>query len=212
MSNMKKFLFIMFAVFVFASLFLVSTSASSDIVIGDVVFGEYVDADGEVDDSLVTVTVDITLPGTSDQISILLTDKKITAITDSTKSSVIYIDQTVSPTNGTYSFVVEKSKVQGKTLYLKNGATSVDTAAEKTVTYSLSDGSENYSLGDITADGYIDMADAIKILRADAAIEVLNDAQTEAGDVNGDGYVDMVDAILVLRYDAGLDAEIGVVS
>ncbi len=212
MSNMKKFLFIMFAVFVFASLFLVSTSASSDIVIGDVVFGEYVDADGEVDDSLVTVTVDITLPGTSDQISILLTDKKITAITDSTKSSVIYIDQTVSPTNGTYSFVVEKSKVQGKTLYLKNGATSVDTAAEKTVTYSLSDGSENYSLGDITADGYIDMADAIKILRADAALEELNDAQTEAGDVNGDGYVDMVDAILVLRYDAGLDAEIGVVS
>lgn len=212
MSNIKKFLFIMFAVLVFSALALVSSSANSDIVIGDVEFTPYVDADGEVDSTLVTVTVDITLPGTAEQISILLADKKITEISDSTKSSVIYIDQAVSPDNGTYSFTVEKSRVQGKTLYLKNGAMSVDTAAEKQVTYSLSDGLETYSLGDITGDGYIDMADAIKILRADAALIELDDAQTEAGDVNGDGIVDMVDAILVLRYDAGLDDEIGVVS
>lgn len=58
--------------------------------------------------------------------------------------------------------------------------------------------------GDINSDGVTDAGDAGLILRYDAGLINLTDAQMKNGDVNGDGVTDAGDAGLILRKDAGL--------
>ncbi len=66
------------------------------------------------------------------------------------------------------------------------------------------DAADVTTLGDANLDDNIDYLDAMAVLRADAELIELTDAQLIAADVNGDGCVDSLDAIMILRYDAGL--------
>lgn len=67
----------------------------------------------------------------------------------------------------------------------------------------------NGLLGDINSDGSVDNLDAATILRYDAAMLNLAQAQITAADVNGDGSADNLDAALILKYDAGLSSGFG---
>ena len=58
--------------------------------------------------------------------------------------------------------------------------------------------------GDVNTDGGIDNLDAALILKYDAGISDLNEAELSAADVNGDGEANNLDAALILRYDAGI--------
>jgi len=76
------------------------------------------------------------------------------------------------------------------------------------VTYDLITGPElpddDFKLGDVNIDGYVDNIDAAVILKYDAGLIDITDGLTYAGDVNLDGYIDNIDAALILKYDAGL--------
>ncbi len=61
-----------------------------------------------------------------------------------------------------------------------------------------------YKEGDVNGDGAVDNLDAAAILKYDAGITNLNDAQIQAADVNGDGSPDNLDAAMILKYDAGI--------
>ena len=56
--------------------------------------------------------------------------------------------------------------------------------------------------GDVNEDGIINANDAIAILRYNAKVETLTDAQLTAANVDGNESVDSNDAILILKYDA----------
>lgn len=59
-------------------------------------------------------------------------------------------------------------------------------------------------IGDVNGDGMVDNLDATPILRYDAALLELTDAQLITANVNGDQWVDNLDAVMILLYDAGL--------
>jgi hypothetical protein len=54
-------------------------------------------------------------------------------------------------------------------------------------------------LGDVNADGIVDSADALLILRYSMNLGTLTAAQLSVADINGDGVVDSADALLLLR-------------
>lgn len=60
--------------------------------------------------------------------------------------------------------------------------------------------------GDVNGDGYVDIFDALLILRYDVGWDVEVDLRN--ADVNADGYVDIFDALLILQYDVGWDVEL----
>lgn len=60
------------------------------------------------------------------------------------------------------------------------------------------------SVGDVNGDGMVDNLDATPILRYDAALLELTEAQLITANVNGDEWVDNLDAVMILLYDAGL--------
>lgn len=62
-------------------------------------------------------------------------------------------------------------------------------------------------LGDANGDGDVNVKDAIMVLRHNAEIDLLTDAQFTAADVNCDGYVNPKDAIEILRYNAQIIEE-----
>ena len=63
---------------------------------------------------------------------------------------------------------------------------------------------DDYTLGDVNNDGYVDNIDAAIILKHDAGLVDINNYLQFAGDVNNDGYIDNIDAALILKLDAGL--------
>ena len=61
--------------------------------------------------------------------------------------------------------------------------------------------------GDLNADGDVNVADAILVLRSIVGLVSLEPYQALIADVNGDGNVNVGDAILILRYIVGLIQE-----
>lgn len=59
-------------------------------------------------------------------------------------------------------------------------------------------------VGDVNGDGDVDAMDAAEILRYDAGLKSLEDAQKALADVNGDGDVDALDSAKILQFDAGI--------
>lgn len=57
-------------------------------------------------------------------------------------------------------------------------------------------------LGDINGDGEVNSLDAVAILRCDAGIVQLDEAQKATADINGDGKVNSLDAVAILKMDA----------
>lgn len=63
--------------------------------------------------------------------------------------------------------------------------------------------SSSYTLGDVNGDGDINNLDAVYVLKYDAGIIALTEAQLKAADVSGDEVADNQDAALILKFDAG---------
>ena len=61
-----------------------------------------------------------------------------------------------------------------------------------------------FTLGDVTGDGSVDIADSLFVARADAGLATLTEEQKKAADVNKDGSADIADALMIARYDAQL--------
>ena len=80
-------------------------------------------------------------------------------------------------------------------------ATSNDGGHEASITVNVALAA---GYGDVSNDGAVDAADALRVLQASVGLRTLTDIQREVADVNGDNFVDAADAILILRYAAGL--------
>jgi hypothetical protein len=59
-------------------------------------------------------------------------------------------------------------------------------------------------LGDVNANGKLDITDVVMLLRSVAGLATLNATQTTAGDFNQDGKISIADVVAVLRKVAGL--------
>ena len=59
-------------------------------------------------------------------------------------------------------------------------------------------------LGDVDADGSVDEADSLFVLRASVNLETLTDEQFHRADMNGDGKSDSFDALTILRMSVSL--------
>lgn len=85
-----------------------------------------------------------------------------------------------------------------------------DMAAEQVIYNAMENVSaEEYTLGDINNDGYIDSSDATDVLKEYAALSTgskstLTDIQKKAADIDGDGHIDAKDATAILVYYAAL--------
>lgn len=116
--------------------------AQGEVDIKSVEFDEYYAIDGNVNKKMVSVSVDYSVPAGTKSASLLLLGKDITSPAE-LEAKTIYIDQIDNPT-GTYDFVIEKSRIasalgvdniEGTTLYLKMGASGVNTPDLEEVTY-----------------------------------------------------------------------------
>ena len=194
---------------------MVSATEASDvenISIDTVTFKKYVDESGNIDDDLLSVAIDFTVPTATEQITVLVTSEDISELNEETMSKIIHIDQTVTPEDTTYEFVVSKSRINSALsendtdLSIKMGATDITLMASSTVEYV--DPYSSVTYGDVTGDGEVDIGDAIKILRYDAKLETLAQEALIAAEVTGDGVVDIGDAIKIMRYDAKLESSL----
>ena len=204
---MKK-IALLLCIFVFTlSNLCIFVSADSGITIGEVAILE------NADPALYTVKVNFTAASTVEQLTVLLTSEDVANISDAVDTKIIWLDQLEKPSNGVYEFVIEKRRVAtvfgttavgGKLLYLKIGGTGQTEAATKVIAYPET--TQDVLYGDVTGDATVDIGDAIKIMRYDASLDSLTDAQKTVGDVTGDAIVDIGDAIKIMRYDAGLES------
>lgn len=184
------------------------------ITIDSVIFSQYEDTTGTVDENLMNVTVGFTAMD-PEQITLLLTSENMTTITDQTEYKVTYIDQVDKPDDGTFEFVLERSRVEaaigaekidGATLYLKMGGTGLDTMASKTIV--LEDPyASDIMPGDVDGDEEVTSMDAILTLRYEAGWDLI-DVVEAAMDVDNDDEATSMDAILMLRYEAGWEVEL----
>lgn len=112
------------------------------VTIDSVEFEEYSDIFGERDKHTVITRIKYTVPEKTRSVSLLLLGKDISD-TDGFEQSIIYIDQIDEPC-GEYEFLIERSRIEnalgtsdieGKTLYLKMGASGSSAPDVKSVEY-----------------------------------------------------------------------------
>ena len=66
---------------------------------------------------------------------------------------------------------------------------------------------KNFAMGDVNADGWVDVEDAMMILQYEVGLLGEMELSLPAGDVSGDGWVDVEDAMLILQFEVGLVTE-----
>lgn len=185
---------------------------------GGISLDVYKDANGKVNEDYVKVTVKYT--ATHDEtaeemsrITFALSATEPSLKLAGNEAKVVYLDEQVTPTtDSTYSFVIEKSRIQsalekenladieGASLYFKMGGVGVETAATKKVVYSTP---KNIIYGDINGDGTVGIPDAVILLNYSAGNYDLTSDQLEVANINGDNVVGIPDAVVILNYAAG---------
>ena len=73
----------------------------------------------------------------------------------------------------------------------------------------ISSGESDILIGDVNADGKINITDATMIQKAVAELIELTDEQKKAADTNADGKVDITDATMIQKYVAELIDHLG---
>lgn len=211
---MKLLKTILFVVLVAASL-MFTCFATEDIVIEDVKFEVFVDANGVEDEDVVNVRVKFSVPESVSQVAVFLVSEDIDELNEQTKSKVIFMNQSVNPDDGEYVFPIEKSRIasatgleeiDGVTLYLKLGGKTMSETKTQSVVYS-EEGLTTVISGDVDGDGMITSRDATMLLRYLAGWQ-LSGISTSAMDVDKDGEVTNRDGTLLLRYLAGWNVEL----
>ena len=62
------------------------------------------------------------------------------------------------------------------------------------------------NMGDVNADGKINSADALLVLKFSTQLQSPTSAQKKLADVNGDGKIDSSDALEILKYSTGISS------
>ena len=186
---------------------------------GGISLDVYKDANGTVNENYVKVTVKYTAV-TDDaaeemsRITFALSATEPSEKLAGNEAKVVYLDEQVTPTeDSTYSFVIEKSRIQsalgkatlpeieGASLLFKMGGVGVEQAAVKEVVYNTP---KDTMYGDVNYSEAVDFNDAILLLQYSSKLLELTAEQKDIGDVNGSGTTDFNDAILILQYSAKL--------
>lgn len=111
-------------------------AGDAKITIDSVKIEEYFDVSGNPDANTFVISVEYTVPENTDSVSLVLLGKNTSSLTDFAEKT-IYIYQIDEPT-GEFSFPIERwrmqqaletTAVENCTLYLKMGATGIDTPA-----------------------------------------------------------------------------------
>ena len=159
--------FLTIALLVMAA-FCVGIAAADAITISSVGLSGYKDAQGNSKDDLVQVSVEFEAPESASQLTVQMSTEAITQITNQTSSKILYVDQLKNPGDGKCSFVISKARIakalgtqdiEGTTLHLKIGGTSIKTPASTTVIYTQS------VSGDMNADGAVNAKDITTLRR-----------------------------------------------
>lgn len=189
-----------------------------EIADGGISLSVYKDANGNVNENYVKVTVKYTATRDYNEeemsrITFALSATTVNEKLAGNESKLVYLDEQVTPTkDSTYSFVIEKSRIQsalrkenladieGETLIFKMGGVGVEEAVIKEVVYSTP---ENIIYGDLNGDGAVGIPDAVMLLNYSAGNYDLTSEQLETADINGDNAVGIPDAVVILNYAAG---------
>ena len=185
---------------------------------GGISLDVYKDASGNVNEDYVKVTVKYTATPdeTAEEMSRITFALSATDPSEKlagNEAQVVYLDEQVTPTDdSTYSFVIEKSRIQsalgkekiedieGLSLYFKMGGTGVEEAAVKEVVYNTP---KDTMYGDVNGDNSVDFLDALMTLNYYAGNYELPVEKHKVADVNGDNSVDFLDALMILNCYAG---------
>lgn len=185
-----------------------NVSAADTVSIKAAEFGDFLDEDGRVDGFSVNVTLELSVPEASSQVTVLLTTEEIAEINADTIAKVVYMNQFDTPADGVLSFPIEKAKlrealgkkqIDGCTLYLKVGATDVSTAASMVIAF------EDPTLyGDANGDGRSNAMDLAFIQRYLAGWMGYDESKVNISmsDVNGDEVLNPMDAAILARHIA----------
>ncbi len=185
---------------------------------GGISLDVYKDANGKVNEDYVKVTVKYT--ATRDEaaeemsrITFALSATEPSQELAGNEAKVVYLDEQVTPTkDSTYSFVIEKTRIQsalekenladieGLSLIFKMGGVGVEEAAVEKVVYNTP---KDTMYGDVNGDDAIDFLDALMTLNYYAGNYELPVEKHEAADVNGDNSIDFLDALMILNCYAG---------
>ena len=112
-------------------------------------------------------------------------------------------DSSNSSQNGTLAVLKFRIKENAQTSEL---SVSYDTQNGRV---NISSGESDILIGDVNADGKIDITDATMIQKAVAELIELTDEQKKAADTNADGKVDITDATMIQKYVAELIDHLG---
>lgn len=185
---------------------------------GGISLDVYEDANGTVNENYVKVTV--TYTATHDEtaeemsrITFALSATEPEEKLAGNEAKVVYLDEQVTPTeDSTYSFVIEKSRIQsalnkatlaeieGASLLFKMGGVGVEEAAVKEVVYNTP---KDTMYGDVNGDSIVGIPDAVLILNHSVGNYEITADKLDAADINGDGIVGIPDAVVILNYAAG---------
>ena len=228
---MKKILIMSFALaMVILATLSFSAFAENTVSITGVSAGKYyemVDNSSVLNDDYAKITVNYTVnedtSGAVSRLTFVLAAQELTDTLQGNEAKVIYIDETVKPTETSFSFVIEKDRIRTAllasgspaettkksdianyqksfNLHFKLGGANVSTAATTTVTY------KNPTVfGDVDGDGRANLIDARTIMQGVARLIVLSDEERYTGDIDGDGNANLYDAREIMRIIAQLN-------
>lgn len=167
------------------------------------------DVTATVDDSYYTVSVPFTVTDAPSQMSFFVYDiTKIAGDQNNTvgfsaETPVGYINQYAGQATGTYTFKLSKADYNENSIIVtKIGGTDVETP--DAVSYSLANatqgGGDDVTLGDVDANGVIDMTDAGLVMQFYLEKVAPTDDQKVRADVDKTTTIDMTDAGMIMRY------------
>ena len=148
-----------------------------------------------------SVKYTVPTPDSDTQMTVLVVPKGA----EVTDENIYYIDQdgTLSGSALLKGTALADGTYVVKVGYYKSG---VFTIAEDEFTVGGSTDPE-YTLGDITGEGFIDSEDALLAMDYEMGMCDLDEVQLLAADTNHDTWVDSQDAILILDYEMGFIEE-----
>lgn len=162
-----------------------------------------------VDDTYYTVSVPFTVENAPSQMSFFVYD--ITKITSGDQNNTVgysaetpvgYINQYAGTASGTYTFKLAKTSYnEGSIIVAKIGGT--DVAVPDAKSFSLANathGGDDTTLGDVDANGVIDMTDAGLVMQFYLEKVTPTDDQKVRADVDKSVTIDMTDAGMIMRY------------
>ena len=127
-----------------------------------------------------------------------------------------YINAVVYPENTSYKDIVWTSEDEGVVMVAQNGLITAVSEGQAVITLKTADSdikescivtvhNEGIIFGDVNGDGFVNVSDAIIVLRYVVGIhEFENEGAALAADVNHDTQINVEDAIKILRYIVGL--------